>query len=153
MQKTQCFTVYFHLDCKTGVLLLLHPKLVVLVLVTTVLVTGTARTGTGATTAREGRLNAEARPEPIPRPAPRPLAANFAVIFSTRLGAGAASEVKERRVAARRRETSKPMCFISKTSCLSAALATGFSERPLLILYFPLYRYSVMCILASMHCC
>ena len=100
--KIQRHSFSWFISISTGVLLLLHPKLVVLVLVTTVLVTGTARTGTGATTARVGRLNAEARPEPIPRPAPRPLAANLAVIFSTRLGAGAASEVEERRVAARR---------------------------------------------------
>ena len=138
--KDTVFTVYFHLDCKTCFLLLLHLKLVVLVLVTTVLVIGTGRTGAGAITVREGRLNAEAIPEPIPRPAPRPLAANLAVIFSTRVGAGAASEMEENRVAARRREINKPMSFISKTSCLSALPATGFSERPLLILY--VYRYT-----------
>ena len=131
MPKTQFFTVYFHLDCRCA--LLLHPKLVVLV--TTVLVIGTGKTGAGAITVREGRLNAEAIPEPIPRPAPRPLAANLAVIFSTRVGAGAASEMEESRVAARRREINKPMPFILKTSCLSAVPATGFSERPLLILY------------------
>ena len=151
MPKTQFFTVYFHLDCRCR--LLLHPKLVVLV--TTVLVIG--KTGAGAITVREGRLNAEAIPEPIPRPAPRPLAANLAVIFSTRVGAGAASEMEESRVAARRRkETNKPMCFILKTSCLSVVPATGFSERPLLILY--VYRYTDIPLCASlcqssMHCC
>ena len=89
------------LDCKTGVLLLLNPKLVVRV--TTVLVIGTGKTGAGAITVREGRLNAEAIPEPIPRPAPRPLAASLAVIFSTRVGAGAASEMEGSRLVARRR--------------------------------------------------
>ena len=144
MPKTQFFTVYFHLDCRCA--LLLHPKLVVLV--TTVLVIGTGKTGAGAITVREGRLNAEAIPEPIPRPAPRPLAANLAVIFSTRVGAGAASEMEGSRLVAWRREINKPMSFISKTSCLSAVPATGFSERPLLILY--VHRYTDIPLCASL---
>ena len=87
----------------------------------------------------------DARPEPNPRPAPRPLAANFAANFSIRVGAGAASDMEERRVAARRK-TYKPMCFILEDKLLECCSSyTGFSERPLLILYLPLLTDIPLC--------